>query len=145
MTLIMGLFNTPSEAQGALDELARRGFTQPGDEVDVVSDQAVDEKYTDLEQHPETNVPGSVSSLGAPTPPQGYHTMFSGRFREAYLNGGVDELRHALSGEGVGDSTIRRIAEAVERGGALVAVRASQERIDEATDVLRRTKAQVLA
>ncbi len=146
MTLIMALFDRYTDAEEAFIVLSRRGFKAQNGEIDVVSDQEVDETYTDLEQHPEVNTTGSVTSLGAPTPPQGHHSiLMQGRFGDAYLHGGVDELRRALTSEGVADSTIRRIAETVERGGALLAVRTSQERVPEATDLLRRTRARVLA
>lgn len=133
MTLIMGLFENQFEANAALEELGQMGLTQQDNHIDVVSGKTVDEAYTRVEQHPEIDVPGSVTSLGAPTPPAGYDPTFApGRFGEAYLNGGV------------ADATIHTITQTVERGGALVAVQTSPDRTREITEVLRRANANVL-
>jgi hypothetical protein len=121
--MIIGVFDTRVNAYAAIIALNDLGLDPAENEVEEVSATTVASELNEMEQHPESNAPGSVISLGAPTPPPSPDpTLEPGPMGSAYMEGGADGLIGALAGAGIDRDTATRYAQIVEQGGALIVV-----------------------
>src|SRR5688572_23076401 len=85
-SMIIGVFDTRANAYAAMIALNDIGLDATENEIEEVSATTVASEYTDMEQHPEASAPGSVTSLGAPTPPPSVDpTLKPGPMGSAYL------------------------------------------------------------
>src|SRR5689334_4694540 len=83
--MIIGVFDNRLGAYAAMTALTDLGLDPTINEIEEVSSATVANEMTEMEQHPESHVPGSVTSLGAPTPsPDADPTLSAGPLSEAY-------------------------------------------------------------
>lgn len=121
--MIIGVFDTRVNAYAATIALNDLGLDATENQIEEVSATTIASEYTEMEQHPEANAPGSVQSLGAPTPPPSVDpTLKPGPIGSAYLEGGTEALINSLRESGVDRDTAARWSRTVEQGGALVVI-----------------------